>query len=239
MPDQYGIEIPQDELDFVAARTKPASTPTAIAPDRDLPTARKPIAIDWGSATRLKVGDGLDRLKPDQGKAIRFAVLPGQPIYQETIHFLTLAGQSKRPYICGGEGCPACAAGGEGPKLSVVCLALQYLNADAVSAKLANDTEPIYKVGYLALSVSNYNAIVDGVEEGSRPSDVDYRMSYDGKRFDFHVISSKARYIARGDQARILAMAKPLTPLLRNKMGSPLPANASLSLAPPMADLDD
>jgi hypothetical protein len=119
-------------------------------------------------------------------------------------------------------------------------LVTQYTNAEAATGKLGSDLAPTYKVGYLNLSPTAFNAILEAPVEGSRPADVDYAMAFDGRRYSFRVIAASARHIQRKETSQILAQAKPFEARLGNKLGSPMPANAVLAVAPPVADgMDD
>lgn len=236
-----------DDLDSVqstesAATANPIATTNATASaseDLDNTPSITCETLDWGTATPIVVGDGLERIRPKAGEIVRFAIVPGSSPQMAKVHFLSLGGKSARTYVCAGRGCPACTAG-DTPKTSIVALVAHYTNADPASGKLGNDIRPVYKVGHLSLSPTAFNQILQAPVEGSRPGDVDYAMSFDGCRYGFRVIASTARHIHRAETAQIVALAKPFEGRLANKLGSPMPVNANVTVAPPVAEgMDD
>ncbi len=229
-----------DDLDSVQITESAATTntiPTANV-DLDQTAAITCETLDWGTATRITVGDGFDRIRPKAGEVVRFAIVPGSAPKMGKVHFIGLGGKSARMYVCAGTGCPACTAG-DTPKISLVALVANYTNADPATGKLGDDVPPVYKVGYLSLSPTAFNQILEAPVEGSRPVDVDYTMSFDGRRYCFRVIGSTARHIRRAETAQIVALARPLASRLTSKLGSPMPVNAIVAVAPPVAERTD
>jgi hypothetical protein len=228
-----------DDLDGVVltppAATAPA-TATKPAPQLDeVPASPSSVeSLDWGTATAMPLGDGLDRIKPKVGETIRFAVIPGAAPKRAKTHFVALAGKAAHYYLCTGANCPACKTGDQA-KTMVVALAIQYVNADATNGKLA-DISPVYKLGYLLLSTTAFNLVLEAPVEGSKPTDIDYAMGYDGRRYSFGMIDAKARHIQRNETAQVVALAKPFASRLANKLGSPMPVNAVFTVVPPVAE---
>ena len=147
-----------------------------------------------------------------------------------------MTGPKKGLFSCLGTSCPLCKR--EDPRWTIAALVVAYLNADPDTAKMSPDATPQYKIGYLSLSQSNFKAISELAEEGKSPFDVDIAMAYDGRRYNFIVINSVPRYVALGDTEKILEMAKPFIPLLKNKVGRK-PTTDVLRAAPEEANLSD
>lgn len=220
--------VPED-LDDISLPTLRASAKfTASATPTAAPA--KSFGVSWGDRNIAVVGDGLDRLKCDVGKKLRFAIIPGFEPQGAKTHFIA-AGDKKGLFRCPGEGCPRCAAGDEA-RWTIAALAVAYTNADAETGKLATDAVPAYKVGYLSLSQSNFKSISEAPEEGKSPLDVDLAMSFDGRRYGFNVISSTPRYVAVGDTEKIVALAKEQAHKLLNKIGRPITNDALRAMRP-------
>jgi hypothetical protein len=237
MSAQYEL----DDLDLVVTTQSAATINPTATTDEDLDSAPAITSqsLDWGTAAPISLGDGLDRIRPKAGEVVRFAIIPNSAPLMSKVHFIALAGKTPRFYVCAGAVCLACKSG-DAPKTSIVALVAQYTNADPVTGKLGNDVVPNYKVGYLSLSPTAFNTILEAPVEGSRPTDVDFAMSFDGRRYSFRVIASNARHIHRKETAQIIALAKPFETRLSNKLGATMPANAVVAVAPPVAEgMDD
>ena len=204
------------------------------------------FAISWGDKNVAVIGDGLDRIKPETGKHVRFALVPGYEPVAAKAHFIG-TGTTKGLFRCPSKNCPRCAAGEEA-RWTIAALAVQYRNADVETGKLPTATVPDYKIGYLSMSQSVFKSLGELPEEGKTPYDVDYAMTSDGRRFASRVIGSSPRYKSRGDEAAILELAKPHAAKLVNKIGRPITAAAlkalggtgeGLTLGQALADMDD
>jgi len=234
-----------DDLDFETASKfapAPATFPTS-APSAAVPASPAQIkALDWGTAVALPTGNGLNRLKVEsKNESLRFALLPGLEALSVQGHYLALNGKDPRMWLCTGTpACPGCRSGSRW-KWSTVAFAVAYENADPTTGKLATDAVPEYQIGFVYLGKKNFNEIVEKVPAGSKPWDVDWRMTMDDlKHYHFEVVANKARHIARNDTAALLAQVEPLLPLLAGKLGSPFPPNTAVSTAPPVAEgMDD
>jgi hypothetical protein len=200
----------------VASETKTPNATTTVA--------SAPSSIKWGDKNVATVGDGLDRIKTDPGKVIRFALVPTYDPTAAKSHFIG-TGERKGLFRCPGANCPRCKAGEEA-RWTVAAMAVQYINADLETGKLPTDAVPVYKIGHLSLSQSNFKAIGELPEEGKSPYDVDFKMMFDGRRYTFSVIASTPRYKARNEEATILELAKPHAAKLANKVGRAITAAA-------------
>jgi hypothetical protein len=208
------IEDDLDSLDFknqasaVASKIKTASANTA-APTKGT------FTLKFGDKKLKEYGDGLDRVKPDKDKKLRFALIPGVNMVAASTHFIS-TGDKKGLFICPGN-CPRCKT--EDARLTVAALVLVYSNADSETGKLAKDSVPSYKIGYLSLSQSVANAIGDLAQEDGTPYDFDIAMGFDGRRYSVTVIARTPRYVQLGDTDKVIALAKPFIPLLQGKVG--------------------
>jgi hypothetical protein len=216
--------IKDDDLDF-GMLPKPSTTTTAVIAAAAPPIALPYEQIDWDEVQAVSYSDGLDRLKTQAGEVIRFAIIPGIPLVSGYVHWI-LQGQTKRMYRCNGLAsngwaCTTCQSN-EKKRLSLG-MAVQYVNANKNTGALPADTVPDYRVGYVSLSQPNLNDIVSGPLEGVRPTQVDYVMTFDKRRYGFRVVANQARHIQRQETAGLVALARPLVHLLGKKLGSPLP----------------
>jgi hypothetical protein len=123
--------------------------------------------------------------------------------------------------------------------MTVAALVLQYTNADSETGKLDKDVAPSYKIGYLSLSQTVANAIGDLAQEDGTPYDVDIAMGFDGRRYSVIVISRAPRYVQLGDTEKVMALAKPLIPLLAGKVGRVATAEVLRGGGSNSASLDD
>jgi hypothetical protein len=193
-------------------------------------------SLSWDNAKPIAIGDGLDRIKPDTGKVVRFALIPGVAPEMALTHFVALQGKSARSYLCSGAGCPICASG-DSPRKAIVALAVQYLNADPTTAKLPEGVAPEYKIGYLSLTATTFNLVLQAAPEGSRATDIDFAQTFDGRRYNYRLLAPTARYVKLGDKDKVAALAAPFAPKLRNKLGSAVPAGAAIMRTPDEVEL--
>jgi hypothetical protein len=173
----------------------------------------KPPTVKWGDP-KVQSGDGLNRIKATTERQVRFALIPGVDPVGAMTHFIGNIPR-KGSYICPGAGCPQCLR--EDARWSVAALAVQYTSADA-NGKLAVEGKPTYSIGWISLSATHY-ATISEASEDKTPTDLDWVMANDGKRFSYRPVAAVPRYVKAGDEEAVLAMAKPLIPKLGNKIG--------------------
>ena len=150
-------------------------------------------------------GDGLNRIRADKQKVVRFALLPfikpkaGKSHFVEakdkkgTFRCLPVKSEDDTPYCC--------AKLEEDGMLHVVALAIQYVNADSKTGGYAKDANghfpPIeWEVGYVDLSRSNYRSVSNLPPEDSDVYDIDMVMSKkeNGIGYEFTLKANKARW---------------------------------------------
>lgn len=156
----------EDDDDFTPGKKgdpKKADTkkPTSFENEADLD-------CDWGDSELMKRKDPLPRIRPEKGKAVRFALLPYAKPKKAFNHYIEKKGTFRclsnedGPGVC----CESGVAGNS--NLSIVALAVKYTNCDPKSGKYEGkhkvpDTE--FELGYVSLSRSNYTAINKLVED--------------------------------------------------------------------------
>ncbi len=178
------------------------STATASAPvaevDEDPPAGAAKAAhavggfsldnykVEFGNEKLMSQSDGLDLIRPDQGKTSRFALLTDYlPVLFICNHYI----QGKGSFHClSPEDKSEVCCTTEGQKESqpqFVALALNYTNADPKTgryAKVDGVYPPIqWSLGFVRMSRSAYKRISQLPEEESRPADIDIAMSHHGK----------------------------------------------------------
>jgi hypothetical protein len=210
------FEFPEDELPTGATTfATNASTPNPA------PFSFATQDLDWDAASPLVTSDGLDRIKPPVGKLTRFALVRDHRPLSAQIHFAAIGNKTARSYICGGLGCSLCKSG-DASRISVVALAVQYLNADTATGRAA-ESHDHYKVGFLQLSPTQFNDVKMSPPENVKPTDIDFLSTFDGRRYSYKAACSPPQYFRIGDAALVSGLAAPLLPKLKNKLGGVIP----------------
>lgn len=196
------------------------------------------LNCDFGDTELMKRKDPLPRIRPEKGKAVRFALLPFASPKKAFNHYIEKKGTFRclstedGPGVC----CESGLAGNS--NLSIVALALKYTNCDPKSGKYdgkfkVGTTE--YELGYVNLSRSNYTAISKLVEdeetEGGTPEsvyDFDIIMTHNESTGIGYTVSraSRAPRWRKEEElaAEVKAAAQPFTDgkLLTGKLGRKL-----------------
>ena len=236
----------KDELDDLPSTPKAAAsaTTTVTVEDDDEKAGMKPaataasediedLAVEFGDKELMKRGDGLDRVRPEKGKAVRFALLTefvkAQMAYT---HFIDKKGtyrclvdkERRTPREKGGNPDASgycCRKMGEPSEPLIVALVVFYTNADPIEggyAKVDGKYPPIdWSIGYVQLTKANFQAISRLPEEEQAVSDIDIVMMHANRAFgyDFHKKSSKPRWKANPEL--IAEVKEKLKPLLDGK----------------------
>lgn len=126
------------------------------------------LDCDWDDDSLKRRKDPLPRIRPDKGKAVRFALLPFIKPKNAQNHYIDKKGTFRclstpdKEAIC-------CTSGQAGnPNLSIVALALKYTNCDPRSGKYegrSKGAEIEWEIGFVNLSRSNYTQIGKLVED--------------------------------------------------------------------------
>lgn len=126
------------------------------------------LDCDWNDESLMRKKDPLPRIRPDKGKAVRFAILPFVKPKRAFNHYIDKKGTFRCLSTEDSEGV-CCTSGKAGnANLSIVALAAKYVNCDPKTGKYdgkykVTDTE--CEIGHVSLSRSNYTAINKLVED--------------------------------------------------------------------------
>lgn len=138
--------------------------------------ARKPIEneedldCEFGDSELERRKNPLPRIKPDKGKAVRFALLPFSKPKKAFTHYIDKKGTFRCLSTEEGEGfcCTSLTGDGQQAQLKIVALAVKYTNCDPKTGKYEGKyktSETEWEIGFVSLSRSNYTAINKMVED--------------------------------------------------------------------------
>lgn len=208
--------ILNDELDSLPVPTAaPAATPAATAAAAT--TAAAPVNANvqsWDADDSDDVSKGIlkstgaNYIKVQENQPARIAFIPGAKIVGAPVHYSE--GQNKY-FLCDskpGKRSACCEKLGDA-KGRAAAYCFHYLNADPQSGKLPQGVVPQVEVGIFTMSKSNWDDVKNGIAEGAKVVDVDFRISVSEKQLTrkVAVISPKARWHEIKDAA--LALAAP------------------------------
>lgn len=155
--------------------------------DEDMPK-RPPVEneedldCDWGQESLMRRKDPMPRIRPDKGKAVRFAILPFTKPKRAFNHYIDKKGTFRCLSNDDGGEAVCCSSGKAGsPNLSIVALAVKYTNCDPKTGKYEGKykvSETDWELGHVNLSRSNYTAISKLVEDEER-EDGSHESVYD------------------------------------------------------------
>lgn len=172
---------------------KAAAKKTAAVDEDDLD-------VDFGDQKVMAKGDGLNRIRAEKGKVVRFALLPFLKAKKANSHFVE-AKDKKGTFRClkptkEGEIPYCCAKLEEEGMLHVVSLAVLYTNADPKTGKYLAGAPIEWEVGYVDLSRSNYRSVSNLAPEESSVYDIDLVMSKkdNGIGYEFVLAATKAKW---------------------------------------------
>jgi hypothetical protein len=157
--------------------------------------------VEWGDEKIMSRSGGLDRLRPEKGKAVRFAIIPWIKPKKALTHFIDKKGTFRclatedEPGIC-------CKKLAEDGSVTIAALVLHYTNApsnDGKYRKDANGRVPAieWRIEYVQLGQTNYRDISELPPEGSSVTDIDIVMTHkggDGIGYKFTLASTAARW---------------------------------------------
>ena len=206
--------ILEDELDSLPVPTAApvaatTTTPAAVAAPTPSGISSWDTDSEDGGNDVLK-SSGLPYVKVAAGMPIRIAFVPGSKIVGAAVHY---SKTSNRYYVCeskSGHEAACCKALGDA-KGRAAALVFIYKNADPTTGKLLLTTVPVVEVGVFTMSRGNWADVKGAVEEGTKVTDCDFRISVEDKQLarKIHVISRTARWQETKDAA--LALAAPFS----------------------------
>lgn len=207
-----------DELEGIkpAAAPAPATTPTQ-------PTNGKPpvssvneydVDDDSGAVAKALAASGLPVIKPQQGKYERFALVPGAKVKHAMVHWSAehkavrcISTESTQEICCQRLGFA---------KSRFAVPVFHYVNTEAASGKLPAGVAPQIEVAALRMSKQNFKDIRDSIQEGTKASDYDFKISKstDGIKFDIKPASAPPKYTQNPESA---ARAKELAANIKDE----------------------
>ena len=176
------LEDDEDEVDS----TKKATGGIEVSEDDD---------CEFGDTKLMRKTDGLDRLRPAKGDAVRFAILPGFKPKKAMNHYMDKKGTFRclsTPEV-EGNCCKALGAS----NLQIAALVVHYTNANVKTGKYTKeqpDTE--WEVKYVYLSRTNFADISALIQEDEKVDDFDIVMAHrtSGVGYTLSRVSKEARW---------------------------------------------
>jgi hypothetical protein len=123
------------------------------------------LDCDWGDTELMKKKDPMPRVRPEKGKAVRFAILPFIKPKKGFNHYIDKKGTYRCLSTEDSEGI-CCTSGLAGnANLAIVALVVKYTNCDPKTGKYGLDrdgrkiVDTEWELGHVSLSRTNYTAI--------------------------------------------------------------------------------
>jgi hypothetical protein len=209
--DDDEIEVPKDkkkagpavdEEDDFAPGAKDAKKTHAVEVSED-------DDCEFGDEKLMYRGDGLDRLRPDKGAAVRFAIIPFLKPKKAVNHYIDKKGTFRCTSTDEGEGlcCKALNSDDNSKaQLHIVAVVVHYTNANSKTGKYAKevvDTE--WDLKFVNLSRANFSDISALVQEDETVDGFDIVMTHRENGIGYKVsrASSEARWKKKGLAAEV------------------------------------
>lgn len=180
-----------EDDDEISLKSKKAEPPAVVVSAED--------DCEFGDQKLMYRGDGLDRLRPEKGAAVRFAIIPYLKPKKGNNHYIDKKGTYRCASSEEGEGA-CCKALGQ-PNLQIVAAVVHYTNAHGKTGKYAKEVEATeYEVKYVTLSRTNFSDISSLVQEDEKVDDFDIVMTHreNGIGYKFNRVSNEARWKKKG-----------------------------------------
>lgn len=187
----------QEKFNKSTVATKTGATPTS---KRTVVAADEDEDIGWGDEKIMSRSGGLDRLRPEKGKAVRFAIIPWIKPKKALTHFIDKKGTyrclatEEEPGIC-------CRKLAEDGQVTIVALVVHYTNAPSKDGKYRKDEQgrvPAieWAIEFVQLGQTNYRDISELPPEGQAVTDIDIIMTHkdSGIGYKFTLGSTAARW---------------------------------------------
>jgi hypothetical protein len=219
--------LEEDELPVTPKATK--ATAKVVEDDE---SDEGVTSVKFGDQKLMAKGDGLNRIRAEKNKVVRFALLPFLDPLTTHSHFVD-AKDKKGTFRClipkEGETPFCCAKLEEEGMLHVVSLAIQYTNADTKTGSYEKGTPIEWEIGYVDFSRSNFRAVSNLAPEDSSVYDIDIVMSKkdSGIGYEFVLRANKAKWkmnpeLAEEVEAAAQKFVKDGGKKLRGKLGRKL-----------------
>jgi hypothetical protein len=193
-------EVDEEEDDFSPASKEKKATTVEVSEDDD---------CEFGDEKLMYRGDGLDRLRPDKGAAVRFAIVPFLKPKKAINHYIDKKGTFRCTSTEEVEGlCCKTLNSDDNSKaqLHVVAVVVHYTNANSKTGKYAKevaDTE--WDLKFVNLSKTNFSDISALVQEDETVDGFDIVMTHRENGIGYKVsrASSEARWKKKGLAAEV------------------------------------
>ena len=179
-------KISLEDEDEVSPGTKKGQVAIVVSEDDD---------CEFGDTKLMRKTDGLDRVRPAKGDAVRFAILPGFKPKKAMNHYIDKKGTYRCLTTEEGEG--ICCKQLGTSDLHIAALVVHYTNANGKSGKYnADQTDTEFEIKYVYLSRTNFADISALVQEDERPEDFDIVMTHreNGIGYKLSRVSKEARW---------------------------------------------
>jgi hypothetical protein len=221
-----------EELDLKAGSKAGAGQKGTAAAGKKTLENEEELDCDWGDTELMKKKDPMPRVKPEKGKAVRFAILPFIKPKKAFNHYIDKKGTFRCLSTEENEGV-CCTSGLAGnANLAIVALVVKYTNCDPKTGKYGLDkdgrkiVETDWEVGHVNLSRTNYTAINRMMEDEDAANgnpetvyDFDIIMTHNettGIGYTLTRASRTPRY--RKDPEMVAAIEEAVQPLMDGKL---------------------
>lgn len=189
--------LAQPTQPVTTASAEPAPTPAAAKQGGD------DYDVEFGDENLMSRSDGLDRLRPEKGKTVRFALLTNYiPAKRAFNHYIEKKGtyhcltpRDAKTGVATGE-LAACCVKLEESQPQIVALVLHYTNANPKTGRYEKDGggqfPPIqWEIKFVRLSRSAFRRVSGLTEEDGQPTDIDITMSHrdSGIGYEYNKVS--------------------------------------------------
>ena len=151
--------------------------------------------VSFGDEKLMSKSDGLDILRPEKGKTVRFALLTEyMPAKRAFVHYI----DKKGTYHCLDyeKNSQVCCTKQQNSQPQIVALVLHYANANPKSGRYEKDAKgalpPIeWEIKFVRLSRSGFRRVSALVEEDGKPTDIDITICHkdSGIGYEYNKIS--------------------------------------------------
>jgi len=153
------------------------------------------FSVEFGDEKLMSKSDGLDILRPEKGKTVRFALLTEyMPAKRAFVHYI----DKKGTYHCLDyeKNSQVCCTKQQNSQPQIVALVLHYANANPKSGRYEKDAKgalpPIeWEIKFVRLSRSGFRRVSALVEEDGKPTDIDITICHkdSGIGYEYNKIS--------------------------------------------------
>ena len=169
-----------EDDEFESTKDKPSTKAGATTVTRKPIENEAELDCDWNDESLQRKKDPLPRVRPEKGKAVRFAILPFIKPKRAFNHYIEKKGTLRCLSTDDGEGI-CCTSGQAGTSnLNIVALAVKYVNADPQTGKYDGKYKKVeteWELGHVNLSRTNntdLQKLCEDNEDETTPSETVY-----------------------------------------------------------------